>query len=70
MRFSGSRGGYRRFQIGCVFVEYDLLKTIQNCIYMNFRIKELSLWNKIKYLNLNSFRTRCCKSFKFQTQII
>ena len=32
--------GYRRFQIGCVFVEYDLFNTTtfrQNCIYMNFR---------------------------------
>ena len=28
--------GYRRFQIGFVFVEYDLL--IQKSIYMNFRI--------------------------------
>ena len=31
----------KRFQIGCVFVEYDLFNTttfIQNCIYMNFRI--------------------------------
>ena len=35
--------GYRRFQIGCVFVEYDLFNFyittfIQNWIYMNFRI--------------------------------
>ena len=33
--------GYRRFQIGCVLVEYDLFNTttfIQNCMYMNFRI--------------------------------
>ena len=33
--------GYRRFQIGCLFVENDLLDTttfIQNCIYLNFRI--------------------------------
>ena len=33
--------GYNRFQIGCVFAEYDLFKPttfIQNCIYMNFRI--------------------------------
>ena len=33
--------GYRRFQIGCVFVEYDLFNTktfLQNCTYMNFRI--------------------------------
>ena len=32
---------YRRFQIGCVFVENDLFNTttfIQNCLYMNFRI--------------------------------
>ena len=33
-------------------------------------IKKLSLWNKIKYLNLNIFRTRCCKPLIFQTQII
>ena len=35
------RLGYRRFQIGCVFAEYDLFKPttfIQTCIYMNFRI--------------------------------
>ena len=32
-------------------------------------IKELSLWNKIKSLNLNIFRTRCCKPSIFQTQI-
>ena len=33
--------GYNRFQIGCVFAEYDLFKptiSIQNCINMNFRI--------------------------------
>ena len=30
----------------------------------------MSLWNKIKYLNLNIFRTRCCKPLIFQTQII
>ena len=32
---------YCRFQIGCVFVEYDLFNAknfIQNCMYMNFRI--------------------------------
>ena len=32
--------------------------------------KELSLWNKIKHLNLNIFRARCCKPLIFQTQII
>jgi len=32
--------------------------------------KELSLWNKIEYLNLNIFRIRWCKPLKFQTQII
>ena len=34
LRFSGSCG-HRRFQIGCVFVEYDLFYTttfIKNCI--------------------------------------
>ena len=33
--------GYLRFQIGCIFAEYDLIKptiSIQNCIYRNFRI--------------------------------
>ena len=29
----------------------------------------MSLWNKIQYLNLNIFRTRCCKPLIFQTQI-
>ena len=38
--------------------------------WMTFDAKELSLWNKIKYLNLNIFRTWCCKSLIFQTQII
>ena len=33
-------------------------------------LKELSLWNKIKYLNLNIFRIRCCKPLMFQTHII
>ena len=31
--------------------------------------KKLSLWNKIKYLNHNIFRTQCCKPLIFQTQI-
>ena len=33
--------GYLHFQIGCIFAKYDLFKpamSIQNCIYMNFRI--------------------------------
>ena len=33
--------GYSRFQIGCVFIEYDMFKPttfIQNSIYMNFRM--------------------------------
>ena len=37
----GAKLRYRRFQIGCAFVEYDLFNTatfIQNCLYMNFRI--------------------------------
>ena len=34
------------------------------------RSKELSLLNKIKYLDLNIFWTRCCKPLIFQTQII
>ena len=36
----------------------------------NVLTKELSLWNKIKYLNLNTFRTRCCNPLIFQNQII
>ena len=32
--------------------------------------KELSLCHKLKYLNLNIFRTRCCKPLIFQTQTI
>ena len=32
--------------------------------------KELNLCNKIKYLNPNIFRTRCCKPLIFQTLII
>ena len=47
-------GGYRRFQIGCVFVEYDLFNTttfIQNCQYMNFHIKELSFCPKLRFCN-------------------
>ena len=36
----------------------------------NYVSKELSLRNKIKYLNHNIFRTRCCKPLIFQTQII
>ena len=30
----------------------------------------MSFWNKIKYVNLNIFRSRCCKPMIFQTQII
>ena len=33
--------GYLRFQISCIFAEYDLFKptvSIQKCTYMNFRI--------------------------------
>ena len=39
LRFSGS-WGYRRFQIGCVFVEYDLLiyNFYTKMLCMNFRI--------------------------------
>ena len=42
--------GISSFQIGCVFVENDLLNTttlIQNCIYMNFRIKEFATTSNI-----------------------
>ena len=38
--------------------------------YIVFFSKELNIWNKIKHLNLNIFRTRCCKHLIFQTQII
>ena len=41
LRFSGF-SGISLFHIGCVIVVYHLFKTttfIQNCIYMNFRIK-------------------------------
>ena len=37
----GANRRYRRFQICCVFVEYDGFNTatfIQNCIFNNFRI--------------------------------
>ena len=42
------------------------------CKFSHFhaQIKELSFWNKIKYVNLNIFRSRCCKPMIFQTQII
>ena len=49
------------------------LLVIIHMYYIKFHfaaLKELSLWNKIKYLNLNIFRARCCKSLIFQTQII
>jgi len=48
------------------------LKKFTEYKYKKFRgfLKELSLWNKIKYLNLNIFRIRCCKPLIFQTQII
>ena len=41
MSFSGSSGIDRCFQIGCVFVEYDLFNTtnlIQNLTYIRFGI--------------------------------
>ena len=47
----------------------------KKCYFWNYELllyclkKELSLWNKIKYLNLNIFRTQCCKPLIFQTQI-
>jgi len=50
-----------------------LFKSSSKKISLQFRkdiSKELSRWNKIKYLNLNSFRTRCCKPLIFQNQII
>ena len=42
----------------------------QKCKAKNMLTKELSLQHKIKYLNLNIFRTRCCKPLIFQTQIV
>ena len=39
--------GYHRFQIGCLFAEYDLFKPttfIQNCTYINFRINLTKLY--------------------------
>ena len=54
--------GYHRFQIGCVFVEYDLFNTttfIQNCIYMNFRIKFTQFY--INFLRRNfTYRWLIC----------
>ena len=50
------------------FIKSKLKIFIYWCIYDV--TKELSLRNKIKYLNLNIFRTRCCKPLIFQTQII
>ena len=41
MRVSQAPLGYRCFQIGCVFVKYDLLKSlnlIQNLTYISFGI--------------------------------
>ena len=38
--------------------------------WFKIRPKELSLWDKIKYLNFNIFGTWCCKPLIFQTQII
>ena len=35
----------------------------------HFRLKELSLRNKIRYLNHNIFKTQFCKPLIFQTQI-
>ena len=57
------------FQIGCVFAKYDLFKptiSIQNCIYMNFRIKELSLCNKVEFSNSYIFATEWCTPMIFQ----
>ena len=46
----------------------DLLLRLS--VNLILEVKELSVWNKIKYLNLNIFRTRWCKPLIFQTQII
>ena len=50
------------------WIQFEVEVNIFN--YLNLRPKELCLWNKIKYLNLNILRTRCCKPLIFQTQII
>jgi len=49
---------------------YENKRHLSKLSNINHLPKELSLWNKIKYLNLNIFRTRCCKPLIFQTQII
>ena len=53
------------------FVNFITLETCcKQCLLPQRHTKELSLWNKIKYLNPNIFRTRCCQPLIFQTQII
>ena len=52
------------------FISFLVFIHMYNIKFHFAALKELSLWNKIKYLNLNIFRARCCKSLIFQTQII
>ena len=73
--------GYRRFQIGCVFIEYDLFNTttfIQNCIYINFSRQEHQIdvymyrltpeilrFHPIPYFMIFSFTVPLTLSFTF-----
>ena len=43
--------------------------TLKYLYFLFFFSKELSLCNKVKYLNPNIFRARCCKPLIFQTLI-
>ena len=56
----------RIFWIGSVLT-YHFYKL--NCIYMNFRKKELSLCHKLWFSNPNIFETQCRKPLIFQTYI-
>ena len=61
--------GYHRFQIGCVFDEYEILilQLLYKIVYMNFRIKELSFCHKLYFSNLYIFATQCRRPVIFQT---
>ena len=47
-----------------------ILKYTEIFSFLYLLHKGLSLCNKVKYLNPNIFRTRCCKPLIFQTLII
>ena len=68
-----SRVFQKNFHRSDFFKTYALKKNYLQTNPINFHslkvTKELSLWNEIKYLNLNIFRTRFCKPLIFQTQI-